>query len=170
MKKQMTKPKPTGEGISVHGFYRLQLTEGPAKAPKIVGDSGWCENTVVNEGFDDFLVRLLGKQTSSKQIGYVALGTGTAPNATHTTLNGEIMGSTQRKAVTVSASNSKTLRFTATFYSSDSFLTGAGSNLRNIALYDSNATDDMMFAGSTYASSSCNTNQNVNVTYDIQFS
>ena len=78
------------------------------------------------------------------------------------------MGSTQRKAPTVSVTSSKTLRFTATFYSSDSFLTGA-SNLQNVGLFESSAANSL-FAGNTYASSSCNTNQNVNVTYDIQFS
>ena len=165
----MMKNKKT-DGITLRGFYRVKLTEGPGKKPtRIVGDSGWNENTVVNEGFDDFLCRLLAVQASSKQVRYIALGTGTAPNATHATLNGEIMGSTQRKVATVSVSNSKTVRFTATFYSSDSFLTGA-SNLRNIGLYDSNATNNSMFAGSTFASSSCDINQNVNVTYDIQFS
>ncbi len=168
-KKQVIKPEPKSTGIRVHGFYRVRLTEEGNPA-KIAGDSGWHENTVVNEGFDDYLCRLLAATASSKQVRYIALGTGTAPNATHTTLDGEIMGSTQRKTATISVSNSKTVRFLATFYSSDSFLTGAGSNLRNIGLFESNQTDNILFAGSTYASSSCNTNQNVNVTYDIQFS
>jgi len=163
MKHLDKKPEPAGDGIKIHGFYRLRLTEGDGDVPdKIVGDSGWCQNTITNEGFDDFLCRLLAAQASSKQVNYIAIGTGTAPNVTHSTLDGEIMASTQRKTVTVSVSGSKTVRFTATFYSSDNFLTGA-SNLRNIGLFESNATDDILFAGSTYASSSCNTNQNVEI-------
>lgn len=157
------------ENVGIRGFYRLHLTEERNGKQVIVGDSGWCGNTVVNEGFDDYLCRLLAAQASSKQISYVALGTGTAPNVTDSTLNGEISGSTKRTAVTVSVSNSKTVRFTATFDSAASFLGGA-SNIRNIGLFDNNATNGTLFAGSTYASSTCNTNQNVNVTYDIQFS
>lgn len=157
--------KPKGDGITIHGFYRVTLDDGTGE---IVGDSGWGENLVVNEGFDDYLCALLGKTTNSKQVDFIALGTGTKPGAANTQLDGEIMGSTQRKAPTVSVTSSKTLRFTATFYSSDSFLTGA-SNLQNVGLYDSSAAG-ALFAGNTYASSSCNTNQNVNVTYDIEFS
>lgn len=156
--------------IKIKGFFRLQITEDQEGKPaKIVGDSGWRENSLTNEGFDDYLCRLIAAQASSKQIGYIALGTGTAPNATHATLNGELGGSTKRKAVTVSVSNSKTVRFTATFGSTDSFLAGQ-STLQNIGLYDNNATNGAMFAGSTYPTSTCDSNQNVNVTYDIQFS
>ena len=155
------------DGIKVKGFYRVQLTEGKGKDLKVVGDSGWRKNTVVNEGFDDFLCRLLANTTSSKQVGYIEIGTGTAPNATHDTLNGGL-GSDNRVAVTVSISQSKTARFTATFNSSDSFL-GGQSNLRNIGLIDVNTAAGSMFAASTYASSTCDTNQNVNVTYDIGF-
>jgi hypothetical protein len=158
------------EKVGLRGFFRLQIEESQVgKPPKIVGDSGWCKNTVVNEGFDDYLCRLLSAQASSKQISHVALGTGTAPNVTHTTLDGEISGSTKRQTVVVSVSNSKTIRFTATFNSSGSFL-AASSNIRNIGLFHNNSTSATLFAGSTYSSSACNTNQNVNITYDIQFS
>lgn len=157
----------TNDSIKVKGFYRVQITEGEGKSLKVVGDSGWRRNIVVDEGFDDFLCRLLANTTSSKQVGFISLGTGTLPNATHSTLNGEI-GSAQREAVTVSISNSKTARFTATFASADSFL-GGQSSLRNIGLYDNAAANGTMFAGSTFASSTCDTNQNVNSTYDIGF-
>ncbi len=117
---------------------------------------------------EDYLCKLVGKSSGSKQVAFVALGVGTLPNATHATLANEIMLSTQRKAPDLAITSSKTLRFTATFYSSDSFLTGA-SDLQNIGLY-SGSSGVGLFAGNTYASSSCNTNQNVNVTYDIEFS
>ena len=161
--------RPKAEGIRVHGFHRVRLTEGSGEpGSKIIGESDWKQNVVVNEGFDDYLCALLGNTTNSKQIGFIALGTGTKPGAAHTSLDGEIMGSTERKAPDVSVTSSKTLRFTATFYSSDSFLTGA-SNLQNVGLFEASAAN-AIFAGNTYSSSSCNTNQNVNVTYDIQFS
>jgi len=166
----MRQSKRPRDGIAVHGFFRLRLTEGKGdENDRIVGDSGWKRNAIPNEGFDDFLCRLIAAQASSKQISYVALGTGTAPGAGDTTLNGEISGSTKKQTVTVSVSGSKTVRFTATFYSSDSFLGGA-STLRNIGLYDASGTNASLFAGNTYTTSSCDTNQNVQITYDIQFS
>jgi hypothetical protein len=161
--------RPKSEGIRVHGFTRVRLTEDSGEpGSKIVGESDWDQNVVVNDGFDAYLCKNLAGTSGSQQVGFIALGTGTKPGAAHQSLDGEIMGSTKRKAPTVSVTSSKTLRFTATFYSSDSFLTGA-SNLQNVGLFEASAANSL-FAGNTYASSSCNTNQNVNVTYDIQFS
>lgn len=151
---------------NIKGFSRVQITEGD----KIVGDSGFTgPNQITNLGFLNYLVKLLGASAGSKQIGFVALGTGSAPNASHTTLNGEVMSSTQRKAVTFGSSGSTTAQFTATFASSDSFLTAAA-NLSNIGLFAAATSDDTLFAGNTYASSACATNQNVNITYQIRFS
>jgi len=153
------------DSLNVKGFFRLNIEEDG----KIVGDSGWCENQITNLGFLNYLVKLIGGSSGSKQIGYVALGTGSEPNATHTTLDGEIMDSTQRGAVTFGSVSSTTAQFTATFASSDSFLS-ASADLSNIGLFNSTETNDTLFAGNTYASSSCGTNQNVNVTYQIRFS
>jgi len=164
--KNLTKPKPKGEGIKIHGFYRVNLEENG----KIVGDSGWQENTIVNEGFDDFLCRLLAGTTDSKQISFISLGTGTAPNVTHDTLDGEITNtdsSHTRKGITVTVSDSKTLELRATFLSANSHISAVQS-LRNIGLHNS-SNSASMFAGSTYATSSVNTNQNINVSYDIEF-
>lgn len=156
---------------NIKGFSRVQITEPQADGTeKIVGDSGFCgPNQITNLGFLNYLVKLLGASAGSAQVGYVALGTGSAPNASHTTLNGEVMSSTQRKAVTFGTVNSTTAQFTATFASSDSFLTAAA-NLSNIGLFAATTTNDTLFAGNTYTSSSCATNQNVNVTYQIRFS
>jgi hypothetical protein len=158
------------EGIKIHGFSRVQITEDTLEGPKVIGDSGFIgPNQITNVGFLNYLVKLLGASAGSAQIGFVALGTGSAPNATHTTLNGEVMASTQRKAVTFGTVNSTTAQFTATFASSNSFLSAAA-NLSNIGLFAATTTNDTLFAGNTYTSSSCNTNQNVNVTYQIRFS
>ena len=158
----------TQDSIKVRGFFRIQITEGKGKKEKVVGDSGWCKNQVVNLGFQDYLCKGLAG-ASGKTITHIALGTGGAPAATDTSLAGEIMSSTQRKTASTSIISSKTLQFTAQFASSDSFLTGA-SNLSNVALFNTTSTNATMFAGNTYTSSSCNTNQNVNVTYQIRFS
>lgn len=154
------------EGINVRGFFRLQIEDADGK---ITGDSGWRQNQVTNLGFSYYLADNIGKSSSSLQVGYVALGTGGAPAAGDVVLAGEISASTQRKAVDYANVSSKTARFTATFASSDSFIGGA-SNISNIGLFNSTQTANTLFAGNTYASSSLNTNQNVNVTYEIRFS
>jgi hypothetical protein len=97
----------------------------------------------------------------------VALGTGTAPGASATTLNGEL-GEAVRKAVTAATSStSKALQLTATFASADSFVT-ASRNISNIGLFNSSAAGTL-FAGNTFTSSAVATNQAVNVTYTVSF-
>jgi hypothetical protein len=150
------------QGIHIHGSFRLQIEEDG----RIVGDSGWHTNQVTNDGFNNFLVKLVGSMAGSSQINYMALGTGTVPGAADTTLQGEVV---KRASVTAaSSSTSKTLRFTATFASANSFVTDTR-NISNVGLFGT-SSGGTLFAGNTYASSSCATNQNVNCTYDITFS
>lgn len=158
------------EGIKIYGFSRIQLTHNEDGKEVIDGDSGYIgPNQVVNLGFLDYLVKTLGSSAGSKYIGWVALGTGTAPAAAHTGLDGEIMDSTERITVTFDSNGSTTAEFTATFASSDNFISAAA-NLSNIGLFANSTSDETLFAGNAYASSSCDTNQNVNVTYQIRFS
>lgn len=153
------------EKVGIEGFSRVQIEEDG----KIVGDSGFIgPNQITNVGFLNYLCHLLGNSAGSRQVAFIALGTGGAPASNATALAGEIMASTKRKAPTYANVGSTTAQFTATFASSDSFLTLA-QNLSNIGLFNSSA-ENSLFAGNTYASSSCNTNQNVNVTYQIRFS
>lgn len=155
------------EHIKLEGFSRVQIEEGDGK---ISGDSGWVgPNQITNLGYLNYLVNLLGGDAGSKFVQYVALGTGTAPGAAAVVLDGEIMGSTQRKSVAFASNGSTTAEFTATFASSDNFLTVAAA-LSNIGLFFTTTTNDTLMAGNTYTSSSCDTNQNVNVTYQIRFS
>lgn len=157
------------DAVKVQGFFRLNIVEDVNGQPKVVGDSGWLKNQVVNLGFQDYLCKTLAGGSGSKTISHIALGTGGAPAATDTSLAGEIMSSTQRGTVSTSVISSKTIQFTAAFNSSDSFLT-ATSNLSNVALINTTATNGTIFAGNTYTSSACATNQSVNVTYQIRFS
>lgn len=157
--------KPVAEPIHVRGFYRVQLT-APGDEGKIVGDSGWHENQVTNLGFNEYLVKSLGSISGSLYLSYVGLGTGGVPATGDTTLAGEVV---KRTTFTAATSNtSKALQMTATFTSGGSFVTDTR-NISNIGLFNSSATGTL-FAGNTYASSSCATNQNVNVTYTITFS
>jgi hypothetical protein len=149
------------DNLKVKGSYRLQITEDG----KVVSDTGWLENQIVNLGFNQYLVSTLGAIAGSKQISHMALGSGGAPAAADTSLAGEVE---KRAAVTAATSStSKTVRFTATFNSSDSFVTNT-QNLSNVALVNT-SSGGTIFAGNTFASSSCATNQNVNATYDITF-
>lgn len=151
------------QAVKIKGFYRVHITDPDGK---IVGDSGWKKNQVTNLGFNQFLVSALGSIAGSKYVSHLALGTGTVPGAAATSLDGEV---TSRQAVTAATSNtSKTLRLTGTFSSADSFV-GATVTLQNIGLFNS-ASGGTLFAGNTYATSTCATNQNVNCTYDIVFS
>ena len=152
------------DGITMRGFFRLQIEDPDGS---IVGDSGWNQNTVTNVGKEHYLSALLGNTTNSKQVKYMAIGSGTAPNVTHTALDCEMMSSTERVAVTVSVSTSSKVRFTCTFNSTDRTLV-AGYAIQNIGLFET-TTAGTLFAGSTYATSTAASNQNVNATYDITF-
>lgn len=166
-----TEIKETGK---IKGMFRLQIED--ANTGRIVGDSGWKQNLITNQGFNNYLVQQLGTGLTGSKISHAALGTGGAPAAADTTLSGEVStngsGSVVRAALTAAtSSSSKTLRNTATFSSAASFVT-ASANISNIGLFGVSGpttASGTLFAGNTYASSAVATNQNVNVTYDIIF-
>jgi hypothetical protein len=161
-----TRARTPRDVVRAKGFFRLHIVENG----KIVGDSGWTPNTVVNLGFSHYLVDLLGQGANSKQISRMMLGTGTAPGATDTTLNGELNTATYtRTTVTFTNTSSKTARFTATFASANSHITAAVT-LQNIAIINNTTSAGTLMAGNTYATSQWNTNQDVNSTYEIRFS
>lgn len=154
------------EPIKVKGMFRVQLEEDGA----IVGDSGWKNNLITNVGFQNFLSALLGNTTGSIQVTHASLGTGGAPVATDTALAGEVLGAgsvVKRQAVTVAVASSKTVNFTGTFASANSFVS-VSNNISNIGLFGT-SSGGTLFAGNTYASSACATNQAVNFTYAVSF-
>lgn len=165
--------KKIAEPMKIKGMFRVQLEEDG----RIVGDSGWKTNQITNLGFNNYLVKSLGTGLGGVPVSHAALGTGGAPAASDTTLAGEVStngsGSVVRAALTAATSSgSKTLRNTATFSSANSFVT-ASANISNIGLFGVSGpttASGTLFAGNTYTSSACATNQNVNVTYDIIFS
>lgn len=159
--------KAPHSGVRLRGFFRVQIEDGPTG--KIVGDSGWRENQVTNDGIQDYLCTRLAGGTG-KTVSHMALGTGTAPASNGTSLNGELTHvSDARKTVSSSIVSSRTAQFTAAFNSADSFIT-ATANISNIGLFHTSTTAaGTIFAGNTYSSSSVATNQNVNATYQIRF-
>jgi|ERR1035437_615933 hypothetical protein len=154
-------PPPPSEGAGVKGCFRLQITE----SGEIVGDSGWHENQITNLGFNSFLVSTLGAIAGSSQVGFIGIGTGGVPAATDTALANEAVHRAAASAAT--SATSKSVTFTGVFNSTQSFVAG-NSNISNIGLFASSAAGTL-FAGNVYASSTCATNQNVNVTYSISF-
>lgn len=148
--------------IKVRGFYRVQIANDDLS---IAGDSGWCENQITTDGFNQYLVSALGAIAGSKQVSYVALGTGTVPATNATTLNGEV--GTRTAVTAATSSTSKAVSFTATF-ASGWHTSASAHNIANIGLFNS-VTSGTLFAGNTFASSSCASNQAVNVTYVISF-
>jgi hypothetical protein len=154
------------QGLKIKGMFRIQITEDG----RLVGDSGWRENNVTNNGMDQYILQLMTGDAASKRVTHAALGTGgTLTNATNQ-IPGEIAHNvSSRAAVTAVTSASSRVRFTATFNSANSFVS-ASANISNIGLYQqSNTNTATVFAGNTYTSSTVATNQNVNVTYDINF-
>lgn len=148
------------EAVKIRGFYRVQIDEGG----EIKGDSGWLENQITDSGVRYYMAYLLGAIAGSLQISHMAIGSGSQPASNGTSLEGEVV---KRAAVTAASSGSTAVQFTATFSSANSFVTNT-QNISNIGLVNSSSTGTL-FAGNTYASSSCGTNQNVNTTYTITF-
>jgi len=153
------------EPCKVFGFFRVQI-EDP-KTGKIVGDSGWRKNRITNTGFQHYIVELMVDTTGSSRVTHAALGSGTEPGEAGTSLNGEHV---VRQTVSAEESNSKTVRFTATFNSGLGFVTDTAT-IQNVGLFATSTQGaGSIFCGQTYDQSQIQTNQNVNVTYEIQFS
>jgi hypothetical protein len=156
--------------VGVSGFFRLKIGEPDAngRVVKVAGDTGFQKNTIVNLGYQYYLVQLLGGISGSSQLTYVALGTGTAPGAADTSLNGELTDAAGcRCAITPSVIASLTLQCAFTLNSN---VIVANRTLQNVGLFATSTTSaGSMFAATTYATSQLQTNQAVNGSYQIRF-
>jgi hypothetical protein len=158
------KKQKTSSGINVKGFFRLAVVNPDGS---IAGDSGFRENQIVNTGYQDFLMYLLAGSAGSLRPSHAALGTGTVPASSATTLSGELTESAGRCALTTGTSGSKTVQYTFTLASG---VIAAASTIQNVGLFSgSTQGGGTMLAGNTYATSSLATNQAVNGTYNIIF-
>jgi hypothetical protein len=162
--------KTSQDAIAVKGFFKLKLNTHD-KDGKIVASetSPWRQNTVVNLGFEQYLAQTLGGMAGSKTVSHAALGTGTAPGATATTLDGEITDvAGMRMAVTPTTIASKTVQFAFTLNSN---VITAAKTIQNVGLFNTSTTNvGTIFAGNTYTTSALATNQSVNGSYQIRFS
>lgn len=162
----MAKNKVTKEMAKARGFFRLQIRDEDGK---VAGDTGWRENQVTNEGFQDYLCKTLGGMAGSKTIAYAMLGTGTAPASNATALDGEITDvEASRCAVTPTVVSSKTLQLAFTLASS---VYTAAKTIQNVGLinHSSTATAGTIFAGNTYTTSARNAKALTSVMKFIKF-
>jgi hypothetical protein len=152
----------------VIGIFRLNIIEDKNGIPKVVGDTGWRENQITNSGKENFLVKALGALAGSSQIAWAAIGTGTAPASTATSLPGEITdAANNRMSVVASDSSPNTLQFT---FSLASGIMTAAHTVQNVGLFAVSTTGaGTVFAGNTYFTSSIATNQSIAGTYQIIF-
>ena len=146
----------TQDNLALRGFFKIRIENQDGTT---FGETGWIQNQVTTEGRRN-VSRLIGGISGSSAFSHIGLGTGGAPASNATTLTGEVES---RAAVTAATNGSTQCQFTATFSSANSFVTDTR-NLSNIGLFGA-ATVNTLMAGNTYASSSCSTNQNVNITY-----
>jgi hypothetical protein len=155
--------KRAKEAIQVRGFARFQMVDAETGKP-LGRPSKWYKNTVVNLGFAYYVCGSIGAMSNSTQVTYMAIGTGTAPAATDTSLQGEVGA---RATTTNSVQSSKTLQTTTQF--AGSTLTAFPVTIQNVALVNTSSGGTIL-SGTTYATSQWNSNQNVNATYQLRFS
>lgn len=148
------------EKMTIRGFGRVQLVN--TKTGKIEGDSGWCQNTITQVGFQNYLSRLLGAIAGSVQATVLALGTQTAaPSSTQTSLTGE---QTPRKTATNSVVSSQTMRMTANWATDE-----VNTSVASIGAYNTTSSGSIMNV-LTFASTLKTTDQQLNASLELRFS
>ena len=160
--------KKTKDVSRLKGMYRLNIINPDGK---VVGDSKWCENTITQTGYQNFLMYLLAGSAGSSRPAYAALGTAGTPASTDATLVNQLTETGAKPALTTGTAGSKTVNYTFTL---NSGTIAAASTIANVGLYFYSAasaanTSGSMMAGNTFASSSLATNQAINGTYQIIF-
>ena len=85
----------TQDTASLKGCFRLRIREDD----KVVGDSGWMENLVTNDGIEKFFASCFAGSTGSLQVSHLSIGTGGVPASDATALTGETVDASLRAAV-----------------------------------------------------------------------
>lgn len=146
--------------LKIKGMSRLQIVD--KKTRKIVGDTGWRRNQITNYGLESCICAAPIGAASVQAAGFV-LGSGTVPASSHTVLNGS--NSDQYSTFAQSTVNgSLSARMTQSFDGNASSM----ATLANIGILA--ASTGSLIAGLTFASSSLGTDQDVNATYELQYS
>lgn len=154
-RKQVREPVCT---VGIKGFFRVQIQD--KKTKKIVGDTGYFPNQITNYGLNNCFLASPAKATGSVQIGGAMLGSGTTPASDAVALP---LSNTDYYSTVGTALNASTqAQFTQSF---DGTLGAA--TIANIGLFA--ASSGTIICGKTFASSAVATTQDVNVTYNINY-
>ena len=151
------------EGMNLKGCIRVKLGEEVDGKQQVVGDSGWCDNMIVNLGVQDYLIDWLGAGSGGKAADTIIIGTGTAPASNATSLEGTTVQSAGNSSIVAS----RTFQITNSWASGDH--PGGTPNIRNAALADQGTGSYTIFCGGTYTASAWNSNQALSITYQVQF-
>lgn len=153
------------ETLPVLGRFRVKLGEKRNGRTVVVGDSGWIDNTITNEGRDKYIAAKIGDVSGSKTPTHLQLATqSTAVDATQTSLVGETR---VRKSLLASTLATGTLRMTASWSSADN---GAACTIGSIGVYNtSTAGVGTLGSGQTFTTSQWNSNQDLSATYEWRF-
>lgn len=159
--------EPIQNNLIAKGFFDLEIVNPDGS---IAGRASRIPNVVTRLGFQHICL-LVGTALTGTQFSHLNVGTGAAPATNATSLPSEVSGTNnavQRQVATAATqAGSVTLRFTGTMSSANSFVT-ATQNVSNVGIFNHSSAASCV-AGAAYTSSSCATNQNVNITYDLVF-
>lgn len=146
--------------IKIKGMSRLQIVD--EKTRRIVGDTGWRENQITNYGLNSCIVAAPIGAASVQAAGMI-IGSGTVPASSATALDGS--NTDQYSTFAQSAvQGSLSARMTQSFDGAASSM----ATLANVGILA--ASTGSLIAGLTFASSSLGTDQDVNCTYEFQYS
>lgn len=148
--------------LGVRGFGRVQLVD--KDTGKIVGDSGYFENTVTNNGLNNACAGASIKATGSYAVGYCAIGTRTDTVSADQTDIGNRQNAF--KSVDASTVATGTARCTCSFDGSDN---SATLTIAEIGLFKTDSAGSLI-ATQTFTTSQMTTDQTLNATYELRFS
>ena len=150
------------------GFFRIHIIEEKNGKKKVVGDSGWCKNTITNLGAQYYIVDRLASIAGSMVVSYAGMGSSGSVQAADTNISSPVAVNRNSFAVVGSVQASRTLRYTGSLQSN----VYPATTIANVGLFADSATTNAtgsIFCGQTFASSALATNQAINLTYDVQF-
>ncbi len=148
------------KGITLRGFSRVQIVD--QKTGKIVGDTGYEENTITNYGFEKCIVASPISGNGSIQVAGILLGSSGDAIATSATKLGASLSKWYSTVAQSSVVASLTARLSQSFSLSDAV------TLKEVGLLS--VSNGSLICGNTYASSALASTQSVNVTYELRYS
>lgn len=165
----MAKKKVIKNSFRIKGFFKLNIEQDG----KIVGETDFFPNTVGNLGLEQYAAYSLMGSAGSKSLAYFALGSGGSMATDGTTVVNEILVASKRASISAASFSSRTVsNGSASLYLYGQFASSAGFvsnsyNISNVGIGNS-ISGGTLFCAQTFNSSQVSTNQNVNVTYQIQ--